>query len=125
MDFDYLIFPSPKPSYSSESKNLIWLTGNEPKIKSDKAKTRKFNQYKVRTRILRKASLTEKAEKAIPCLWLPYREGSDKVIMYFHANAEDIGHSYQLTDDLRKGLCINVISIEYPGYGLYKGKANE
>ena len=107
MDFNYLIFPSPKPSYSSESKNLIWVTGNEPKIKSDKTKTRKFNQYKVRTRILRKASLTEKAEKAIPCLWLPYREGSDKVIMYFHANAEDIGHSYQLTDCTKEKLMNN------------------
>lgn len=58
MELNNIIFPSPRPSYSSESKNLIWITGNEPKIKSDKTITRKFNQYKVRTRILRKAMKT-------------------------------------------------------------------
>ena len=43
MELNNIIFPSPRSSYSNESKNLIWITGNEPKIKSDKTITRKFN----------------------------------------------------------------------------------
>jgi len=29
----------------------------------------------------------------IPCLYLPYAEGSDKILIFFHGNAEDIGWS--------------------------------
>lgn len=40
--------------------------------------------------------------------------------MYFHANAEDIGNSFQIADSLRKMLKINVLIPEFPGYGIYK-----
>ena len=32
----------------------------------------------------------------IPCLYLPYDEGSNKIIVYFHGNAEDIGLAFDL-----------------------------
>jgi len=32
----------------------------------------------------------------IPCLYLPYEEGADKIILYFHGNAEDIGLAFDL-----------------------------
>ena len=52
MELNSIIFPSPKPSYTSDSKNLIWITGEEPKLKGDKTFTRKFQQYKVKARII-------------------------------------------------------------------------
>lgn len=41
-----------------------------------------------------------KEEKAdaqfIPCLYLPCESGGNKLIIYFHGNAEDIGLSFDL-----------------------------
>ena len=40
-------------------------------------------------------------------------------MIYFHANAEDIGEVYEMLDKLRSNLRINVLAPEYPGYGIY------
>ena len=40
--------------------------------------------------------------------------------MYFHGNAEDIGLSYEMLDHLRGALKVNILAVEYPGYGVYK-----
>ena len=45
--------------------------------------------------------------------------GSSKLLIYFHANAEDIGLAYPLLDSIRNVIKINVIAPEYPGYGIY------
>ena len=58
----------------------------------------------------------------IPCLYLPYAGGSSKLLIYFHANAEDIVLSHELLDCLRAMLRVHVIAVEYPGYGLYTGE---
>ena len=42
--------------------------------------------------------------------------------MYFHANAEDIGLATELLNFVREMLKVNVIAMEYPGYGIYKGE---
>lgn len=55
----------------------------------------------------------------IPVLYQPYNLGSSKVLVYFHANAEDIVLSHELLDYMRALLRVNVMAIEYPGYGLY------
>lgn len=47
------------------------------------------------------------------------------MLLYFHANCEDLKSSYPLVDFLRNRLQVNVISIEYPGYGIYNGKPSE
>ena len=52
---------------------------------------------------------------------MPFSLGSSKVILYFHANAEDIVLSHELLDFIRALLKVNVIAIEYPGYGIYNG----
>lgn len=46
--------------------------------------------------------------------------GCNKLIVYFHANAEDLGLSYPLLESLRTGARFNVLAPEYPGYGSYK-----
>lgn len=56
----------------------------------------------------------------IPCLYLPSHSDCNKMIIYFHANAEDIGLSYPLLESMRTGARFNVLAPEYPGYGTYK-----
>jgi len=50
---------------------------------------------------------------------IPFNLGSSKVILYFHANAEDTVLAHELLDYVRSLLRVNIIAIEYPGYGLY------
>jgi len=56
---------------------------------------------------------------SVPCLFLPYLKGSNKLIIFFHGNAEDIGISYEMLDHMRTALKINVMAVEYPSYGVY------
>lgn len=56
----------------------------------------------------------------MPCLYLPYLKGSNKLIIFFHGNAEDIGISYEMLDHMRTALKINVMAVEYPSYGVYE-----
>jgi pimeloyl-ACP methyl ester carboxylesterase len=59
---------------------------------------------------------------SIPCLYLEYQEGSSKVMIYFHGNAEDLGQAFEVLETLRSVLHIHIFAVEYPGYGLYSGK---
>ena len=52
---------------------------------------------------------------------MPFTIGSSKVMLYFHANAEDIVLSHELLDFIRALLRVNIIAVEYPGYGIYNG----
>jgi pimeloyl-ACP methyl ester carboxylesterase len=64
-------------------------------------------------------------EHRIPCLVLKPRLPTNKVIIYFHGNGEDIHLSRELLAHIRDSLNIIVIAVEYPGYGLYKGTSSE
>lgn len=57
----------------------------------------------------------------IPAMHMPFAIGSSKVLLYFHANAEDIVLSHELLDFIRALLRVNIIAVEYPGYGIYNG----
>lgn len=61
---------------------------------------------------------------SIPCLFLQFAEGSSKLIIYFHGNAEDLGLSYDILDTLKSVLHVHVLAVEYPGYGVYTGSPN-
>ena len=43
----------------------------------------------------------------------PYSKGSDKIIIYFHGNAEDLGISQDFCHVLMTELHANVIAMEY------------
>ena len=58
-------------------------------------------------------------DEYVPCLYLPYQQGSPKLLIVFHGNAEDLGISYEMMDHLRHQLHINVLAMEYPRYGIY------
>jgi hypothetical protein len=58
----------------------------------------------------------------IPCLYLPYDDGSNKIIIYFHGNAEDVGLAFDLLYLIGQRMQMHVLAVEYPGYGLYKNQ---
>jgi pimeloyl-ACP methyl ester carboxylesterase len=95
MELNSLFFPAPEPSYTPNDfpQNLMWI----PRYKNP-------------------------VGPAIPCLVLPFYRKSSKIILYFHGNAEDVNLTYDLLDHMRNCLFVNVIAVEYPGYGLYSGK---
>ena len=51
---------------------------------------------------------------------LPSLSTSDKILIYFHANYEDLGYTYNICSSISRHLKINVLSVEYPNYGIYK-----
>ena len=53
-------------------------------------------------------------------MYLPHEEAGNKLAIYFHGNAEDIGLSYDLLYLFGSELKMHVMAVEYPGYGLYK-----
>lgn len=55
----------------------------------------------------------------IPCMYLPFTLGSSKLLIYFHANAEDIAMAHKMLSSVRTLLRVNVLAIEYPGYSFY------
>ena len=66
----------------------------------------------------------KKAEKEehIPCLFIKTDEANkkcDKLLIYFHANYEDLGNCYNLVTSICQFNRINVLAIEFPGYGIY------
>lgn len=78
----------------------------------------------------------EKIDRLIPCLLLDLTPISDKILIYFHGNAEDIYLAFELLFAIHSYLrviffCliiknifdyvkIRILAVEYPGYGLYK-----
>lgn len=59
-------------------------------------------------------------ELFIPCLYLPSDYGGNKLVIYFHGNAEDIGLAFEMLTVFGDTMRMHVLAVEYPGYGLYK-----
>jgi len=96
---DRLVFPAPTPTYNKESfkKNLCWIPWNEA-VSPDKV-------------------TDEKYAEGIPCMWLPAPRAAG-VMLFCHGNAEDLGMSFAFVKHMRDQFKMNVLAIEYPGYGL-------
>mmetsp|Transcript_104948 Transcript_104948/g.208621 ORF Transcript_104948/g.208621 Transcript_104948/m.208621 type:complete len:308 (+) Transcript_104948:70-993(+) len=65
-----------------------------------------------------------RTEYGIPCLLLQ-NPAASFVVIYFHANAEDLGQIYILLRFLRTQLGVHVLAVEYPGYGVCSGTPSE
>lgn len=63
-----------------------------------------------------------KCSAGIPCLWFPAPKAAT-VILFFHANAEDLGMSFAVLKHMRDQFKVNVLAVEYPGYGLLSDMA--
>lgn len=48
-----------------------------------------------------------------------------KVILYFHGNAEDVSHTYELLVKLSVTFKCSVLAVEFPGYGVYKTEPSD
>lgn len=93
------VFPAPQPSYGPQSykRNLCWIPWNS---------------------VISPNRLSEEGnESGIPCLWFPAPKAAT-VILFFHANAEDLGMSFAVLRHIRDQFKVNVLAVEYPGYGL-------
>lgn len=60
----------------------------------------------------------------VPCLFLPFRHARF-VIIYFHANAEDLGLCYTFCTIIRDLFQVHMLAVEYPGYGICPGHCDE
>ena len=58
----------------------------------------------------------------IPCLYYPCWRPSNKVLLYFHGNAEDACAACNWLYYISKYLSVHVLAIEYKGYGFYPGE---
>ena len=67
-------------------------------------------------------NLIERNLEYIPCLFFTPENKSDIILLYFHSNYEDIGNSASLLKLICKLCNINVLSVEYPNYGIYSSK---
>lgn len=83
-------------------------------------------------------SLNQKISHSIPCLLFNSKkqkgekgDGEEislggKLVLFFHANGEDLSDIHSFCKTISSSLNINVLAVEYPGYGLYKDvEANE
>lgn len=59
------------------------------------------------------------AEIGIPCMFYRCTEDSSRIMIYFHANAEDAGLSDEIIYPLKEQLNVHILVPEYPGYGVY------
>ena len=90
LNIDSMVFPKPKtPHYSKNTINLIWV----PKVREEIEKTGVFSFSSVEKRI--------PVNERIPCMFLPYHNYTDKIIIYFHGNAEDIGHAERFYNSVK------------------------
>lgn len=62
--------------------------------------------------------------RKVPCLFLPFRHARF-LIIYFHANAEDLGLCYTFCTIVRDLFQVHMLAVEYPGYGICPGHCDE
>jgi len=124
MDFNRFIFPAPTPSYTASSLDkILWVPRTRFfSMKSlVKLQDSYANYYSTPRNSSRSPSMSKQNNSYIPCHYQTTSEGYKNLIIFFHGNAEDIGIASSFTKKLAIGLKANVLSVEYPGYGVYKG----
>jgi len=111
MDLNSVFFPAPPATYTYQTlKGKIIFIPRAPIIDNR-------SNYKMHIKF-------ENEPSHIPCHYLKYKYGSSKILLYFHANAEDIGSAEDELTELGTLLGTHVIIMEYPGYGIYPGESD-
>lgn len=141
MELNSIIFPSPKSSYNVEEYKgeLIWIPRKQEFNYKDQIKYNNYkslipNQKTTKTKEsgsvhkipkisfsfenkFEEIKVIEK-EEYIPCIFHK-SSNSNNIVLYFHANYEDIGHTYSFIQNLSISLKLNILAVEYPSYGVY------
>jgi len=101
---DKLVFPAPTPTYGKDTfkKHLCYIPWNEA-VSPDRVDDERYAD-------------------GIPCMWLPAPKAAG-VILFCHGNAEDLGMCFPFVRHMRDQFKMNVLAVEYPGYGLLHGVA--
>ncbi len=130
MQFNGIIFPYTKPSYTSASLfgRLIYIPRDPALWQPESPSVSSDSFYKLlkregEPRVSGSAASRYPADSA-PCLYLPAKKPSTKVMLFFHGNAEDVASSRNLLKMVRRVIPIHIFAIEYQGYGIYKGSAS-
>eukprot|EP00440_Ansanella_granifera_P001155 gb/GFBE01001242.1/.p1 GENE.gb/GFBE01001242.1/~~gb/GFBE01001242.1/.p1 ORF type:complete len:394 (+),score=74.51 gb/GFBE01001242.1/:1-1182(+) len=99
---DKLVFPAPTPTYGKDAfkKHLCFIPWNEA-VSPDRVDDDRYAE-------------------GIPCVWLPAPRAAG-VILFCHGNAEDLGMCFPFVRHMRDQFKMNVLAVEYPGYGLLHG----
>eukprot|EP00741_Cyanophora_paradoxa_P000597 tig00000411_g574.t1 len=95
---NWFLFPAPPPSYNLtkyKEGELVWIPSRFWKNRST------------------------------ACLVLPWPYGAKHVMVYCHANAEDIGYSRPFLQMVQRIVKVHIMAVEYPGYGVSPGKPFE
>mmetsp|Transcript_35670 Transcript_35670/g.90755 ORF Transcript_35670/g.90755 Transcript_35670/m.90755 type:complete len:604 (-) Transcript_35670:56-1867(-) len=98
---DSILFPTPRSTYDFDDfpDDLVWI----PRSLDPKDVDR---------------------QDSVPCLLLT-SPSARFFVFYLHSNAEDLGRCRQFCNIIRAQFQVHVLAVEYPGYGLCAGKANE
>ena len=94
--FNSLIFPRPAQTYNENDPNLKYIHP-PPQHPSSK-------------------------NSRIPCMVYENSKGADKLLIYFHGNAEDIGMSKDMIHMMMAEWNAHGVAVEYPTYGVYKDR---
>lgn len=105
MELNSLIFPAPPSTYTA--KNLDGLIYVPKYVESSPESNGSSFQIPFFCFSPCSARKQAKNEKWIPCLNLRYNEGSSKLILYFHGNAEDLGYANEFLHTLKMELKVN------------------
>lgn len=127
MDLNRLIFPAPDSSYTPFSlENLLWIPRTRFFSMKTLVKTMdKYEDFYFNSRDINKPeNVAKQGQISIPCHYQAIGEGNKNIILYFHGNAEDIGYASGFARKLALGLKADILSVEYPGYGVYEGESN-
>jgi len=111
MNLDWIIFPTPEPSYTPQKAKMGEI------LFIPKKQYPEYNDENIENEKI----------KHIPCLLIRATTSSlcPKFAIFFHGNAEDINLAVEMLSHIRFTLSINVIAPEFPGYGIYKGYPTE
>eukprot|EP01022_Parablepharisma_sp_SALTPOND_P008168 TRINITY_DN135309_c0_g1_i1.p1 TRINITY_DN135309_c0_g1~~TRINITY_DN135309_c0_g1_i1.p1 ORF type:complete len:891 (+),score=44.51 TRINITY_DN135309_c0_g1_i1:940-3612(+) len=128
MQLNGIIFPKTSSSYTPRSLfGRILYIPHDPKEWDNTPPTLDSNKlYKtLKSEGESKASLCGTySGPCIPCLYLPAKKPSTKVMIFFHGNAEDIASSRNLLKMVRRVVPIHIFAMEYKGYGIHQGDAS-
>ena len=140
MELNSIVFPAPKSSYTDEEfkGELIWIPRKQEFSYKDQIKYNNFKSFipNHKAKIQKENGIIQKVpkisfsfdnkfsqcnlnnEEHIPCIFLKYNN-SNNILIYFHANYEDLGQTYTFLQTLSISLQMNILAVEYPRYGVY------
>jgi len=107
MEFNGIVFPSPKFNYAEAQHYMNDELFYIPRPSTSSSSSNKKD--------------SSSSNSYIPCLYLQDISGrlSKNFLIFFHGNAEDIFQARTMADKLRNKLYMNVLLVEYPGYSIY------